>query len=85
MVSDWLCYGLLDPRPKTDAVFVRIVEAKLPAALAVTMQLKAFIVAAQSVIVDVKLEYVFYAFVHLILRQSYHTGNLIKQVHCNVY
>ena len=35
--------------------------------------------------VDVKLEYVFYAFVHLILRQSYHTGSLIKQVHCNVY
>ena len=41
MVSDWLRYGLLDTRPKTDAVCVRFVEAKLTAALAVKMQLRA--------------------------------------------
>ena len=40
MVSDWLRYGLLDPRPKIDVVSVRFVEAKLTAALAVKMQLQ---------------------------------------------
>ena len=40
MVSDWLRYGLLDPQPKTDEVFVRFVEVKLTAALAVKMQLQ---------------------------------------------